>query len=71
MEIVAAAVAHKPRSFDHIRSTTGIEVTDEQFVAMIERDRGRFRLVRFVRRDDEGNRIRPGRSGLRLKADSV
>jgi hypothetical protein len=70
-EIVAAAVEHKPHSFDYIRSTTGIEFTDEQFVAMIERDRGRFKLVRFVKRDDEGKRIRPGRPGVRLRADSV
>jgi hypothetical protein len=70
-EIVAAVVKQRPHSFDHIRSTTGLEFTDEQFVAMIEENRGRFKLVHFLKRDDEGKRIPPGRPGVRLRADSV
>jgi hypothetical protein len=71
VETIAAAVEHKPHSFDHIRSTTRLKLTDEQFVAMIEKNRGRFKLVHFVKRDDEGKQILPGRPGVRLRADSV
>jgi hypothetical protein len=68
-ETVATAVEQRPHSFDHIRSRTGLKLTDEQFVAMIEKNPGRFKLVHFVKRDDEGTRILPGRPGVRLKAD--
>ncbi|MBV8383202.1 MAG: hypothetical protein JOZ63_11375 [Planctomycetaceae bacterium] len=71
VETIAAAVEHKPHSFDHVRSTTGLKLTDDQFVAMIEENRGRFKLVHFVKRDDEGKHILPGRPGVRLRADSV
>jgi hypothetical protein len=71
VETIAAAVEHKPHSFDHIRSTTGLKLTDEQFVTMIEKNRGRFKLVHLVKRDDEGEQILPGRPGVRLRADSV
>jgi hypothetical protein len=71
VEMIAAAVEHKPHSFDHIRRTTGLKLTDEQFVTMIEKNRGRFKLVHFVKRDDEGKQILPGRPGVRLRADSV
>jgi hypothetical protein len=71
VETIAAAVEHTPHSFDHIRSTTGLKLTDEQFVAMIEKNRGRFKVVHFVKRDDQGNQILPGRPGVRLRATSV
>jgi hypothetical protein len=71
LETIAAAVEHKPHSFDHIRKTTGLELTDEQFVAMIEKNRGRFKLVHFVKRDQRGERILPGRPGVRLAVDSA
>jgi hypothetical protein len=71
VETMAAAVEHKPHSFDHIRRATGLELTDAQFVAMIEKHRDRFKLVRFVKRDDEGARILPGRPGVRLSAESA
>ena len=70
LETIAAAVEHKPHSFDHIRSTTGLKLTDEEFVAMIEKNCDRFKLVHFVKRDDEGAKILPGRPGVRLRADS-
>ena len=71
VETIATAVENKPHSFDHIRKTTGLQLTDEQFVAMIDKNRGRFKLVHFVKRDDEGEQILPGRPGLRLRPDSV
>jgi len=71
LETIAAAVEHKPHSFDHIRKTTGLKLTDEQFVAMIEKNHSRFKRVRFVKRDDAGTQILPGRPGLGIKAASV
>jgi len=71
VEKIAAAVEQRPHSFDHIRSTTRLELTDEQFVAMIEKNRGRFKLVHFVKRDDEGKQILPGRPGVRLRTPAV
>jgi hypothetical protein len=71
METIATAVKQRPHSFDHIRSTTGLKLTDEQFVAMIEKNPDRFKLVHFVKRDDEGAKILPGRPGVRLRAASV
>ena len=70
-EEARARAENKPHSFDHIRKTTGLELTDDQFVAMIDKNRGRFKLVHFVKRDDEGEQILPGRPGLRLRPDSV
>ncbi|MDR3633137.1 MAG: hypothetical protein P4L84_04820 [Isosphaeraceae bacterium] len=65
VEKIAAAVEHKPHSFDHIRSTTGLKLTDEQFKAIVKQNSSRFKLVRFIRLDDAGKRILPGRPGVR------
>src|SRR5260370_8039494 len=71
VETIATAVEHSPHSFDHIRSITRLKLTDEQFMAMIEKNRGRFKVVHFVKRNDEGKKILPGRPGVRLRANSV
>ncbi len=68
LEAIAEAVAAKPHSFDHIRSATGVKLTDEQFVAMIDENPAQFKLVHFVKKDDEGKKILPGRPGVRLRA---
>jgi hypothetical protein len=70
VKTIAAAVERKPHSFDHIRRSTGLSLTDEQFLAMIERNRGQFRLVRFVTRNDRGEPNLPGRPGVKLRAAS-
>jgi hypothetical protein len=67
LEIMAAAVEHKPHSFRFIRKLTGLTMTDEEMTAMAKSNSGRFDLVRFVKRNDEGSRVRPGRLGVRLK----
>ncbi len=71
VETIAQAVNQKPHSFDHIRSKTGLKLTDEQLTAMVEKNRGRFQLVRFVKRDEAGKRILPGRPGMKLRGKSV
>ena len=67
VEMMAAAVREKPHSFQFIRKMTGLTVTDEEFTAMAQSDRRRFKLVRFLARDDEGSQIRPGRPGVGLR----
>jgi len=69
VEMIAAAVRGGPHSFDYIRSTTGLELTDDQFRAVVAANRGQFKLVRFLKRDDEGELIRPGRPGVQLRAE--
>jgi hypothetical protein len=65
--MMAAAVREKPHSFQFIRKMTGLTVTDEEFTAMAQSDQRRFKLVRFLARDDEGTQIRPGRPGVGLR----
>jgi hypothetical protein len=68
VEMIATAVRRGPHSFDYIRSATGLELTDDQFRAVVTANRKRFRLVRFMKRDDAGELIRPGRPGVQLRA---
>ncbi len=69
VEMIAAVVRRGAHSFDFIRSATGLELTDDQFRAMVGANRGLFKLVRFLKRDDEGQLIRPGRLGVQLRAE--
>jgi hypothetical protein len=68
---IAMAVEHKPHSFAHIRRTTGLKLTDEQFMEMIGNNRDRFKLVRFKKRDKDGKQIHPGRPGLQRRVKPV
>lgn len=69
VEMIAAALDRGPHSFDYIRNTTGLRLTDDQFRAVVAAHGGRFKLVRFMKRNDEGEIIRPGRLGVRLKGE--
>jgi hypothetical protein len=70
VEIMAAAVAHKSHSFQYIRKTTGIRLSDKEFTAMVESDRARFKLVHFSRQADAGKRTTLSRPGVRLMTES-
>ena len=67
LEIMASAIEQRPHSFQFIRKATGLKMTDQEFTAMAKSDLSRFKLVRFLKRDDEGSRIRPGRPGVALR----
>jgi hypothetical protein len=67
VEIMASIIKQRPHSFQFIRQASGLKLTDQEFTAMAESDPGRFKLVRFLKRDDEGARIRPGRPGVALR----
>lgn len=66
VEIMASIIKQRPHSFQFIREATGLKLTDQQFKAMAKSDPGRFKLVRFWKKDDEGARILPGRPGVAL-----
>jgi hypothetical protein len=67
VEIVASVIEQRPHSFQFIRASTGLKLTDQEFTAMAKSDPARFKLVRFLKRDDEGARILPGRPGVALR----
>jgi hypothetical protein len=69
VQMIAAVVRGGAHSFDFIRSATGLKLTDDQFRTLVGSNNGLFKLVRFLKRDDEGQLIRPGRPGLRLRAE--
>jgi hypothetical protein len=69
LEIIAAAVERKPHSFQFIRKATGLTMSDEELTALAQSDQNRFKLVRFLKRDAGGARIRPGRPGVALRKD--
>jgi len=71
VEIMATAVNLKPHSFQFIRESTGLTLTDREFAALAKSDRARFRLLRFKCWDDEGAPIRPGRPGVGLKPEAL
>lgn len=67
VEIMASAIEKRPHSFQFIRETTGLKLTDKEFTAIAQSDPARFKLVRFLKRDDKGVRILPGRPGVALR----
>jgi len=67
VEIMASIIKQRPHSFQFIREATGLKLTDQEFTAIAKSDSARFKLVRFLKRDDEGVRILPGRPGVALR----
>ena len=67
LEIMAAAVERRPHSFQFIRKATGLTMSDEELTKLVKTDVDRFKLVRFLKRNSEGARIRPGRPGVGLR----
>jgi hypothetical protein len=67
VDIMASAVQDKPHSFQFIRKATGLTMTDEEFRSMAKKNSARFKLVRFMKRDDEGTKIGPGLPGVALR----
>jgi hypothetical protein len=68
IETVAAAVKDRAHSFNYIRKATGLRFTDEQFLKLIKENEDRLQFARIRRLDADGNRIRPGWPGMKLRA---
>ena len=66
---LAELVKDAPHSFQVIRARSSLKLTDAQFFALIRENPGLFVSVQFAKKDASGKPIRPGRPGVRLKAD--
>ena len=67
IEIVATAVKDRAHSFKYIRRTTGLPLSDEQLMELIQENEDRLQFTRIRREDPTGNRIRPGWPGVKLR----
>jgi hypothetical protein len=67
VEVMAATLKDQAHSFAHIRGATGLQLTDQQFSALVESNPARFKLVRMTKRDATGEAIRPGKLGARMR----
>lgn len=70
-DTVAAAVKDKAHSFKHIRRATGLRLSDDQFLNLIKENQERLEFTRIRRADAEGNRVRPGWPGVKLRVDAT
>ncbi len=68
IDTVAAAVKDGAHSFKHIRRATGLRLSDDQFVNLIKENEERLVFTRIRRSDAEGNLVRPGWPGVKLRA---
>jgi hypothetical protein len=67
IETVTTAVKGKAHSFKYIRKATGLPFSDEQFLDLIKENGDRLQFTRIRREDSNGNRIKPGWPGVKLK----
>ena len=67
IDTLATAVKDRAHSFNYIRRATGLTLSDKQFMDMIKENGERFQFIRIRRADTDGNRIRPGWPGVKLK----
>jgi hypothetical protein len=68
-DILAEMVKDAPHSFQVIRAKSSLKLTDAQFFALIREYPDRFACVQFAKKDHEGKPIKPGRPGVKLKAE--
>jgi hypothetical protein len=66
IEKLSAALQDHAHSFDYVRRTTDIKLTDKQLEVVVRSRPTNFKLVRVCKRDEAGNAIRPGLLGAKL-----
>ena len=66
IETVATAIKGRAHSFNYIRKATGLKLSDEQFMDLIQANADRFQFTRIRRNDTNGQRVRPGWPGMKL-----
>jgi hypothetical protein len=69
LDTVAAAVKDRAHSFKHIRRSTGLRLSDNQFLSLISENEGRLKFTRIKRVDANGNLVRPGWPAVRLQLE--
>lgn len=67
LSILTTVLQHSPHSFNHIRETTGLQLSDAEFEGLIRRYSQLFESVRIVKRGPKGERGVPGWPGIRLR----
>jgi trimethylamine:corrinoid methyltransferase-like protein len=65
--ILGRALRSSAHSYEWIRSNTPLNYSDEEFEALFTKKPETFESVRIVRRDENGERIIPGKPGIRLR----
>lgn len=63
---LAEIVKHAPHSFQMIRAQSSLKLNDAEFSTLIRENPGRFVNVHFAKKDANGERIKPGRPGVKL-----
>jgi len=63
---LAEIVKHAPHSFQVIRAQSTLKLTDTQFATLIRENSDRFKSVHFAKKNAQGERIKPGRPGVKL-----
>ena len=71
IDTVATAVKDRAHSFNFIRRTTGLPLSDKQFLDLIKANEDRFQFIRIRRADTEGKPVKPGWPGVKLKAEAT
>lgn len=66
VEKLSAAIKDRPHSFSFLRRSAGMRLTDRQFVDLVKRNPGRFKLVVFRKKGETATPDRPVRPGVRL-----
>ena len=67
-DILAGAIQEAPHSYRVIRARTKLDLSDAQFLALVQANPDRFASVQFAKKDKAGNSIKPGRPGVKLIA---
>ena len=65
--ILRRALRGSAHSYDWIRSNTPLNYADSEFDKVISDNPDVFEYVRVIQRDEKGDRIVPGKPGIRLK----
>jgi hypothetical protein len=68
-DILAGAIQEAPHSYQVIRARTKLTLTDSELTALVRANPDRFVSVQFAKKDNAGKSIKPGRPGVRLKAE--
>jgi hypothetical protein len=71
VETVTTAVKDRAHSFKYIRKSTGLDLTDKQFLELIGANEQSLLFTRIRRADAEGKRVQPGLPGVKLRGSDA
>ena len=68
---IAGYLTKSARSFNWFRENTELKYNDEEFQKIINEHSDIFKFTRIIRRDESGNRLKPGYPAIKLKAKAL